>query len=1081
MNRFQFLSLIILGALAIGALCLLFPASNGEHIDQSTIIEARSEKSKRMGIQGYPDKFGEMHRQIRERADGVEYPVNYQINELNKARAARKSPGTQLPWVQRGPGNVGGRTRAILVDAGDTSNNTWFAGSVAGGVWKTTDAGLNWRPVTDNMPNLAISSLAQSPANPDVIYAGTGEGFGNLDGVRGAGIFKSMDGGETWEQLESTITTDFFFVNRLIVDPDDEQLVLAATNTGIFRSVNGGTSWLEVYEDQGRVQDIRYMPGNFSTQFAADNACCILRSTDAGETWEINYDAFFSGVARIELATSTANPSWVYAATQLTSADRGGDIYFTQDGGDTWTLAQDEDNTPTNWFDPGTGGNQGWYDNTIAVHPFAPDSLLIGGVQLWRTHLRGSDTVEGSAATAFNKINTEYMDFVSFSGGSNFGGQVDIGTVSDQLVNVTEDDMTSVEIRFGPGLSQMAHRFTVSPTGGTNSDGGAGIPYIQYEYKDYVEVPFEVWDIDNNIQLMASFRDQSDDGAYNLINFNSAGPRDTQSREYIFVHHEPYNANERDAEIGVFGGAGQKAIYFMWPFLADNNTWDPNNLPNSQLQIIYSTFTARVRQQQQASQAVIGGGLVHVDQHNITMIPVDAATNTYSILNGNDGGVYFSENGGQTWNARSDGYVTAQFYDADKRPNFDVYLAGAQDNGTVNSPINPTIESDWSTALGGDGMELFWHSTNGDRAIISFQNNFFFTTNNGGQTWSRSTTGLGDLGDNGIFISPLGWSKTRPDVLFTIGSSGIWRSDNFATNWTLAQSIPADELGTNFSSLCKVRVSIADPEIVWGGCFMSPLGNQLTMHLSRDGGNTFDPVPNTDALPAINGPARISGFATHPTNSNTAYALFSRSGLPKILRTTNTGFTWEDISGFADSQDGTSTNGFPDVAVFDLLVLPNTPTELWAATEIGIFRSTDSGETWAYADNGMPAVSTWRLRLVDGQILAVTHGRGLWTVQEPIEVSNESEGLPVTFDLAQNYPNPFNPNTTIEFALPAPTDVELKVFDISGREVATLASGLYQAGRHQVDWDAKEFASGVYMYRMQAGDYIATQQMTLVK
>src|SRR5687768_6439783 len=105
-------------------------------------------------------------------------------------------------WSPLGPGNVGGRTRALVIDP--RAPSTMYAGGVAGGVWKTTDGGGSWEPLDDIMANLAVSTLAIDPANSSVLYAGTGEGFFNEDAVRGAGIFKTSDGGLTWKQLSGT-------------------------------------------------------------------------------------------------------------------------------------------------------------------------------------------------------------------------------------------------------------------------------------------------------------------------------------------------------------------------------------------------------------------------------------------------------------------------------------------------------------------------------------------------------------------------------------------------------------------------------------------------------------------------------------------------------------------------------------------------------------------------------------------------------------------------------------------------------------------------------------------------------------
>ncbi len=120
--------------------------------------------------------------------------------------------------------------------------------------------------------------------------------------------------------------------------------------------------------------------------------------------------------------------------------------------------------------------------------------------------------------------------------------------------------------------------------------------------------------------------------------------------------------------------------------------------------------------------------------------------------------------------------------------------------------------------------------------------------------------------------------------------------------------------------------------------------------------------------------------------------LFSAYGQPKILRTTDLGQTWQDLSGFADSPGGESTNGFPDVAVYDLLVMPHDPDVLWAGTEIGLFESTDGGENWEYADNGLPAVSVWQMKLVDDQVILATHGRGIWTLDLPRLLAGEGYG-----------------------------------------------------------------------------------------
>jgi hypothetical protein len=147
-----------------------------------------------------PDLFTEWQVGIRtkdgEKAPGYHY--NYQMKELSKSKSQMKSLSKgagiqQLTVVERGPGNVSGRTRGIIVDPDDPTRDTWFTGSVSGGIWKTTNAGTSWTNLTPDLPNLATSTLAMAESDHNIIYAGTGEGFFNVDQVDGSGIWKSTD------------------------------------------------------------------------------------------------------------------------------------------------------------------------------------------------------------------------------------------------------------------------------------------------------------------------------------------------------------------------------------------------------------------------------------------------------------------------------------------------------------------------------------------------------------------------------------------------------------------------------------------------------------------------------------------------------------------------------------------------------------------------------------------------------------------------------------------------------------------------------------------------------------------------
>ena len=1045
----------------------------------------RTEKSKRMDAPfGHPDKFAEMFADIQGITSGYEPPPhNNKMIEFRRAqeRAAKRGEIRQLNWVERGPGTVGGRTRAIVFDPEDPTLNTFYVGAVGGGVWRGVRSidsygleGIEWTPLTDHLPNLNVSALAMAESNPDIMYMGTGEGFNNLDAGGGVGIFKTTDRGNSWTQLASTGSGSddgWRFVNRIAIDPNDPDVVVVATNGGIYRTADGGDSFDLVYDSgDHRVQDLQARPDNFDVQFAGVNAETVLRSTDGGLTWSESLNNVVTGLGRIELAIAPSDPDVVYASIDVD----GGALYRTSDGGDNWNMLEDIGDDNVGWL-----GAQGWYDNAIGVHPFSPDTVYLGGVLLWKSWVvEGSEVVR--AVSQFNVPEGFFMQFVNF-GAPFFGGVVQTGYNDDQAVDITVEQTTSVEVRFGQG-SQKAHRFAVSRTGGAAGDGGAGIAFIDYQYRGYVDVPFQVWDTDNNRQLMVSFRDQADDGVYNLIENNTSGERDTQSREYLFVHRFDYDDSNPHTSIAGDGGLVNGMMYFMWPYLADESEWDPQNLPQTSFGIDVAQAEVGMREID-----LWDDGSVHVDHHNFTIIPVDQANNEFHILNGNDGGFSYSRDGGETWieGDASRGYNTSQFYDATKRPGHDIYMGGTQDNGTWRSYNNADSRKGWLSSLGGDGFDVIWKGQ--DSLMGSIQFNNIWRSLDGGVNWEPAQNGLDDVGDTGNFLSSLSTSVKRPDHVFTLGSSGIWHSTDFGGSWALRR-IPADRW-QRFGSTGKVRVSLADPNVVWAGYRLrGPNGNVSPMHVSTNGGRSFSsvtPLPEpTNQAAALAATAPISGFATHPFSRGTAYALYSVYNWPKIMRTTDMGASWHDITGFDGTRPSESSNGFPNVQAFDLAVFPDLPRVIWVGTDIGLIESRDHGQTWHYADNGLPAVSIWRVKIVDGQVVLATHGRGVWSldlteVQTSIEQVAE---VPDVIELEGNYPNPFNPSTTIAFKLSTTSHVTMTVFDVLGRKVATLTDQPYVPGRHLLDWNAAELASGQYFYRMEVdGAIIESKSMHLIK
>jgi hypothetical protein len=327
-------------------------------------------------------------------------------------------------WQPLGPGNIGGRTRALVIRPDDP--NTMYAGSVGGGVWKTTDGGASWNPLTDLLPSIGIGSLVMDPKNPDTLYAGTGEWFTGStrgDSIRGAGIYKTTDGGATWTLLPFTAdNSSFYYVNKLVISPNDSQHVYAATYGGIWYSANAGTSWRRVLDRSGVAYGCQDLVTRTDQTTDYLFAGCgvrgginpgIYRNTDAAGsgTWQIVFTS--ENMADAVLGLAPSNQSIIYAA--IVSGETGEysnallGVYRSDSNGDpdSWTMKtsnQDANllnrvlfSNPRDFFTdvcsngPRTFSNQGEYDNAIAVDPTNPDIVWVGGIDLFRSDDGGAN------------------------------------------------------------------------------------------------------------------------------------------------------------------------------------------------------------------------------------------------------------------------------------------------------------------------------------------------------------------------------------------------------------------------------------------------------------------------------------------------------------------------------------------------------------------------------------------------------------------------------------------------------------------------------------------------------------------
>ncbi|MFQ5348925.1 MAG: WD40/YVTN/BNR-like repeat-containing protein [Thermoanaerobaculia bacterium] len=346
-------------------------------------------------------------------------------DESPQRRLAAAALGT---WEPLGPGNVGGRTRAFVIRP-DRPAVMW-AGGVSGGVWKSGDRGRSWRPVGDQLANLAVNVLRLDPNDPRVLYAGTGEGYfreavrGTALPLRGGGIFKSEDGGTTWARLPGTDRGRFYFVNDLVISRHDPERIYAATRQGIFRTKNGGESWQQVLNPRVRggcldlVERTDKRHNDYLLAGCGTLAPGAVWRNIAAETDRVWERALAEpGMARTSLAVAPSQQRTIYALAASNVPGPNGRyeqalhaVYRSDRGGaaGSWratvrntdpvkvntlllsnpitaSLADCQFDNVNNFF------AMGWYVNVIGVDPSDPERLWAGGVDIFRSDDGGAN------------------------------------------------------------------------------------------------------------------------------------------------------------------------------------------------------------------------------------------------------------------------------------------------------------------------------------------------------------------------------------------------------------------------------------------------------------------------------------------------------------------------------------------------------------------------------------------------------------------------------------------------------------------------------------------------------------------
>jgi photosystem II stability/assembly factor-like uncharacterized protein len=338
-------------------------------------------------------------------------PMDQYLASLEQAQLMREELGKKngVVWYEAGPTNIPGRITDLAVHPDYPS--TIYAGAACGGVFKSTDNGVSWSPIFDEQGTPSIGALAIHPDDPQILYVGTGEANGSGDSYPGTGIYKSTDGGSSWTHIG---LENSYHIGRIAIHPLYPETVFVAAlgklfgtnpDRGIYKSTNGGDTWEQklFISDSTAAVDVALDPTDPNIVYAAtwerlrgpDQrkvggwTSGIHKSTDGGNTWyqlTLGLPASADTVGRIGLSVCTSSPNVIYAIYCNHPGSFMG-IYKSTNYGQSWTQTNDS-------VLEGFLGGFGWYFGNVRVDPTNPDKVFAMGVDLYRSTNGGSSWSE---------------------------------------------------------------------------------------------------------------------------------------------------------------------------------------------------------------------------------------------------------------------------------------------------------------------------------------------------------------------------------------------------------------------------------------------------------------------------------------------------------------------------------------------------------------------------------------------------------------------------------------------------------------------------------------------------------------
>lgn len=971
-----------------------------------------------------------------------------------------------ITWVKRLDKGI----REIAIAAGN-ANRVYASAFPGEGILKSDDGGLSW--TESGLDNATVNALIVHPANADVVYAGTGEAE-RSSASEVLGVFKSEDGGDSW-MLKTDDEIDA--VLDLLLDMSNPDYVYAGVSPdgsrSFRRSTDGGETWEKYLSSSRSAHAVAMTPAGYATPaiYAMVGDDGIYKSLDLGVTWT-DLDAPFSdGV----MAVNPLNPEMLYAASSPY-------IYRSLDGGGSWDITAEWPDEPmcrpsdivahpvSGYLTLGCRNGQGFWrsEDEAQTWSFVVEVPTTANIRYLAAHPEDAQRVYAVLPGDYGKVTA------TADGGASWST---LENSPEDLGAVTVDPRNPSIIWVGTGYD-FTNRFYVY----NSRDFGNSWTQIEFARRSPGSSIMEVTDIlvhpdNSNYLLLGSNRIW---GPYGWDGWGLIARSLNGGMSWVQIGPASSSAmslDPRDPNT-VYNGKQESAQVFertnVWENshtleITPSGIGDVNDIQVDISSNVYVATSNGLWKRDGGTWST----LTSLPSSNVTALAIDHSATPGIVYAGTSdpGGVFVSEDGGATWTDFSDGEDIASVNQLVLSGGF---IYAAPHNAGVWKRVALAVNrapsaSFTATPTTGEAPLLVYFdasaSSDPEGGDLDYRWDFGDGSESGGRTTSHTFVAERTY-DVTLTVTDSGGLTAVATRQVEVGGKTVtlrnFDPEGGHSPWALDSTTPIDSgfvFGTNhFEDQAKATAFVlptgmTEAEVeevnVWFGYKKSRLA---------DSTYTLEILAGDPSTGPAGTPLFSESFSFAHVNADEDFQtpdLLTTHTLSQDVRVGSSFFVSVDFGSYGKV-------GWASAAIVAGEPLGQRVPEVWEKWNDGSWHNLS--DSWDFGSG------------------RGTNGTHIWIEAwvRPVAVEGANR-LPSAVALLPNYPNPFNPITTIVYDLPRLVDVTLTVYDVLGRHVRVLISGTQPPGTHEVSFDASGLSSGIYFYRLHAGDFVETKRMVVVR